>query len=149
MFAALSRALAGGGGVHQLASANRARFMTGDKPSDPPSLDDLDTRLRRARGEDKNEGGPKGGRGSMASEGLGMAMRIGVELVAGVAVGAGIGYFLDRWLGTGPWLLILFFFLGAAGGMMNVYRAATGEGLQMGYRRSSTNNRPDDRAGDE
>ena len=85
----------------------------------------------------------------MASEGLGMAVRIGVELVAGVGVGAGIGYFLDRWLGTGPWLLILFFFLGAAGGMMNVYRAATGEGLQMGYRRSSTNNRPDDRAGDE
>ncbi|WP_245577540.1 AtpZ/AtpI family protein [Nisaea denitrificans] len=105
--------------------------------------------MRRARGEDKNESGPKGGRGAMASEGLGMAMRIGVELVAGVGVGAGIGYLLDRWLGTGPWLLILFFFLGAAGGMMNVYRAATGEGLQMGYRRSSTDNRPDDRAGGE
>ena len=77
------------------------------------------------------------------------ARRSQIHLAAGVAVGAGIGYFLDRWLGTGPWLLILFFFLGAAGGMMNVYRAATGEGLQMGYRRSSTNNRPDDRAGDE
>lgn len=78
-----------------------------------------------------------------------MAMRIGVELVAGVAVGAGIGYFLDRWLGTGPWLLILFFFLGAAGGMMNVYRAATGEGLRMGYRRSPTDKRPVDRVEDD
>lgn len=85
----------------------------------------------------------------MATGGLGMAMRIGVELVAGVGVGAGIGYFLDRWLGTGPWLLILFFFLGAAGGIMNVYRAATGEGLQMGYRRSSADNQPDRRAEDD
>ncbi|WP_193183544.1 AtpZ/AtpI family protein [Nisaea sediminum] len=123
--------------------------MTGEKPSDPPSLDDLDARLRRARGEDQGESGPKGTRGSVATEGLGMAMRIGVELVAGVGVGAGIGYLLDSWLGTAPWLLILFFFLGAAGGMMNVYRAATGEGLQVGYKRSSTNKRSDGQAGDE
>ncbi|WP_420403611.1 AtpZ/AtpI family protein [Nisaea sp.] len=123
--------------------------MTGEKPSDPPSLDDLDARLRRARGEDQGESEPKGARGSMATEGLGMAMRIGVELVAGVGVGAGIGYLLDSWLGTAPWLLILFFFLGAAGGMMNVYRAATGEGLQVGYKRSSTNKRSDGQTGDE
>ena len=123
--------------------------MTGEKPSDPPSLQDLDARLRRARGEDGAKDGPKSSRGSIASDGLGMAMRIGVELVAGVGVGAGIGYLLDSWLGTAPWLLILFFFLGAAGGMMNVYRAATGEGLQVGYKRSSTNKRPDGQAGDE
>lgn len=78
-----------------------------------------------------------------------MAMRIGIELVAGVAVGAGIGYLLDSWLGTAPWLLILFFFLGAAGGMMNVYRAATGEGLKVGYQRSQKDNGPSKGAGDE
>lgn len=118
--------------------------MTGEKPSDPPSLDDLEARLKRARGEEDAKNGPKSLRGSIAGDGLGMAMRIGIELVAGVGVGAGIGYLLDSWLGTGPWLLILFFFLGAAGGMMNVYRAATGEGLQVGYSRSSEEKRPED-----
>ena len=149
MFAALLWVLSSKSGVHQPALANRARSMAGDTPTDPHSLDDLGARIRRARGEDKSESSATSGRGSMATGGLGMAMRIGVELVAGVGVGAGIGYFLDRWLGTGPWLLILFFFLGAAGGIMNVYRAATGEGLQMGYRRSSADNQPDRRAEDD
>jgi ATP synthase protein I len=53
-----------------------------------------------------------------------MAMRISVELAAGLVVGGGIGYFLDRWLGTGPWLLIVFFFFGAAAGIRNVMRTA-------------------------
>ena len=49
-------------------------------------------------------------------------MRIGVELVAGLVVGGGIGWLLDRWLGTMPAMLILFFFLGAAAGIVNVFR---------------------------
>lgn len=102
----------------------------------PPSLDDLDARLKKARGSE-NE---RVRRSEMLSPNLpgsamGLAFRVGVELVAGVAVGAGIGYALDRWLGTGPWLMIVFFFLGAAGGMMNVFRAATGQGLSVGYRK--------------
>ena len=109
MFASLLGALPVRSAVHQPASANRAGSMAGDTPSDPHALDDLSTRIRRARGEDKSESGERSGRGSMPTGGLAMAMRIGVELVAGVGVGAGIGYFLDRWLGTGPWLLILFF----------------------------------------
>lgn len=55
---------------------------------------------------------------------LGMAMRVAVDLVAGLAVGTVIGWALDRWLGTGPWLLILFFVLGAAAGIRNVFRTA-------------------------
>ncbi|MGH6952806.1 MAG: AtpZ/AtpI family protein [Alphaproteobacteria bacterium] len=58
-----------------------------------------------------------------------MAFRIAVELVAGLAVGVAIGWVLDRWLGTGPWLLVLFFFLGAAAGVLNVYRSAKALGL--------------------
>lgn len=54
---------------------------------------------------------------------MGLAFRIGVELVAGLVVGGGIGWLLDRWLNTGPLLLIVFFFLGAAAGMLNVWRA--------------------------
>lgn len=48
--------------------------------------------------------------------------RIAVELLAAIVVGAGIGWGLDQWLGTRPWLLILFFILGAVAGLMNVYR---------------------------
>ena len=80
---------------------------------------------------------------------MGLAFRVGVELVAGVAVGAGIGYALDHWLGTGPWLMIVFFFLGAAGGMMNVFRAATGQGLSVGYRKPKDVADSGDRGGTE
>jgi ATP synthase protein I len=54
---------------------------------------------------------------------MGIAFRIGVELVAGLVVGGGIGWLLDLWLGTSPLLLIVFFFLGAAAGVLNVWRA--------------------------
>jgi len=57
--------------------------------------------------------------------GLGIAFRIGTELVAGVVMGTGIGYFLDRWLDTGPWLMVVFFFLGSAAGVLSVYRATS------------------------
>jgi ATP synthase protein I len=64
-----------------------------------------------------------------------MAMRIGVELVAAMVVAMGAGWLLDRWLGTKPWLMIVFFFLGSAAGIMNVYRAVNGLGLAAGYKR--------------
>lgn len=54
---------------------------------------------------------------------MGFAFRVGVELVAALAVGVGIGVGLDRWLGTDPWLMVTFFFLGASAGILNVYRA--------------------------
>jgi ATP synthase protein I len=50
-------------------------------------------------------------------------MRVATELVAGLVVGVVIGLLLDRWLGTKPWLLVVFFLLGAAAGLLNVYRA--------------------------
>ena len=43
--------------------------------------------------------------------GMGLGFRIGIELVVGLAVGGGVGYLIDRWLGSSPWLTILFFFL--------------------------------------
>ena len=55
---------------------------------------------------------------------LGNAFKLGTELVAAVAVGTIIGFILDSWFDTKPWLIIIFFFLGAAAGMLNVIRAA-------------------------
>jgi ATP synthase protein I len=64
---------------------------------------------------------------------MGIAVRIGVELVAATGVGAGIGFLLDRWLDTTPWLLVAFFLLGSAAGMMNVYRVMVGMSGAVGY----------------
>ena len=55
---------------------------------------------------------------------MGSAFKLGTELVAAVAVGTIIGFILDSWFGTKPWLIVIFFFLGAAAGMLNVIRAA-------------------------
>ena len=55
---------------------------------------------------------------------MGNAFKLGTELVAAVGVGTIIGFILDTWFGTKPWLIIIFFFLGAAAGMLNVIRTA-------------------------
>ena len=67
--------------------------------------------------------------GPVPSGALGIGFRIGIELVSAMVVGVGIGWLLDWWLGTRPWLLILFFLLGAGAGMLNVIRAATRMGI--------------------
>ena len=98
----------------------------------PPSLEELDARLRAARREADAAGGKRPRRASMGT-GIGFGLRIGVELVAALIVGGGIGFMLDRWLGTGPWLLVVFFLLGAAAGLVNVYRVMAGLGQSVGY----------------
>ena len=55
---------------------------------------------------------------------MGNAFKLGTELVAAVVVGTIFGFILDSWFGTKPWLIIIFFFLGAAAGMLNVIRTA-------------------------
>jgi ATP synthase protein I len=55
---------------------------------------------------------------------MGNAFKLGTELVAAVGVGTIIGFILDSWFGTKPWLIIIFFFLGAVAGILNVIRTA-------------------------
>ena len=55
---------------------------------------------------------------------LARGFRLSTELVAGVLVGAFIGWALDKWLGTSPWGMMVFLLLGFAAGVINVIRAA-------------------------
>ena len=52
----------------------------------------------------------------------GIGLRVGVELVSALVVGVGIGWLLDRWLGTRPIFLAIFVLLGGAAGVLNVWR---------------------------
>jgi len=65
---------------------------------------------------------------------MGLGFRIGLELVVAVFVGVAIGWAIDRWLGTRPWGLLVFLFLGIGAGMTNVYRVVKGLGMTVGYK---------------
>jgi ATP synthase protein I len=83
--------------------------------------EDFKTRLKIAKSKIKKEISlDSEKRGSF----MGNAFKLGTELVAAVAVGTIIGFILDSWFDTKPWLIIIFFFLGAAAGMLNVIRTA-------------------------
>jgi ATP synthase protein I len=55
---------------------------------------------------------------------LGALSTVGFSFVLAIVIGVAAGYYLDRWLGTGPWMFFLFFILGLAAGILNVYRTA-------------------------
>ena len=83
--------------------------------------EDFKTRLKIAKSKIKKQGQiDVEKKGSF----MGSAFKLGTELVAAVAVGTIIGFILDSWFDTKPWLIIIFFFLGAAAGMLNVVRTA-------------------------
>ena len=58
------------------------------------------------------------------TSGMGHAFKMSTELVAAVAVGTIIGFILDNWFGTKPWLILIFFFVGVIAGIMNVIKSA-------------------------
>jgi ATP synthase protein I len=86
-----------------------------------PNLKDFDERLRRARESARLPMEDEAQQPARTSIG-GAGVQVGVELVAGVIGGGLIGYWLDRWFDTWPVLFLVFFFLGAAAGMLNAYR---------------------------
>ena len=86
-----------------------------------PNFKGFDERMRRLRQSARLPEVEETKGGSRPSIG-GAGVQVGIELVAGVIGGALIGYWLDRWFDTWPVLFLLFFFLGAAAGMLNAYR---------------------------
>ena len=106
---------------------HRGEIGPGERAEFRRRVDELDAKLDRVRGvAERADPVPPGAAAEDGERGaaMGQALRIGTELVVGVAVGLFIGWQLDRGLGTWPWLLLLFFMLGFAGGLLNVIRSA-------------------------
>jgi ATP synthase protein I len=105
----------------------------GDDDRNEPPADEaaLSARLRRL-GERLGQQNPdrpsendtrRGGASSDTSA-LARGFRLSAEFVAGILVGAGFGWLMDRWLGTSPWGLIVLLLFGFAAGVLNMMRAA-------------------------
>ena len=106
--------------LHAL-SAQPGRARTGQMSGPdhrPSALKDLEARLKKARGDQA----PSALQAS--TSGFAQGLRLSMEMVAAVAVGGGIGWFLDGWMETSPLFLLTFLALGLVAGIRNVYQAA-------------------------
>ena len=95
--------------------------------SDHPGGGDpsFEERLRAARsrqGLDAPPPQPGNEPGGLGGSPMGIALRVGVEMVSALLVAVAIGWALDRWLGTRPIMLAVFVLLGGAAGVLNVWR---------------------------
>ena len=83
--------------------------------------EDFKTRLKSAKNRAKSKYSESK---EPSTSGMGHAFKMSTELVAAVAVGTIIGFILDNWFGTKPWLILIFFFVGVIAGILNVFRSA-------------------------
>lgn len=88
-----------------------------------PLTSDLEARIARAQNE-RRVAEQAAAAPAKDMSGWNRGMRLGSEFVAAILVGAGIGYLLDLWLGTSPWLLLVMLLVGFAAGVLNVVRTA-------------------------
>ena len=102
-----------------------------DRAAEQTRVADLSKRIAEFESRQQEERPHR--KAQLPTGGMALAGRVTTELVAGVVVGTFIGWALDNWLGTTPTLMVVFFFLGSAAGMMNVWRALTGRGMAAGF----------------
>ena len=94
------------------------------------SIKEISTRLEIAKKNLKKNKIKNNGSNAAS---LGKALKISTELVAAVVVGSTIGFILDNWFDTKPWLTIVFFFMGATAGILNVIKSA--KKMQKNFRK--------------
>ena len=93
-------------------------------------LKEISTRLEIAKKKIKKKQIKNNGSNTAS---LGKALKISTELVAAVVVGTTLGFILDNWFDTRPWLTISFFFMGVAAGILNVIKSA--KNMHKGFKK--------------
>jgi len=86
------------------------------------SNDDFKTRLKIAKKKSKRKSIEDNQQ--LRGSNIGQAFKMSTELVSAVVVGTIIGFILDKWFDTKPWLILIFFFVGVVAGIMNVIKSA-------------------------
>jgi len=84
---------------------------------DNKKIKSLDQRIQKA----KNNANPSK---NPPPSPMGKVLKVVVEIVAAMAVGVAIGMLLDNYFDTRPIFIIIFFLLGSAAGILNVFRVA-------------------------
>ncbi len=114
---------------------SRAGSIMSDAETPPPAnknprdehrdLDELGDKLREVQKQRETKSViSRPDNDDMSNSGLGIGLRIGMELIIAVMMGIAIGWFFDRTFGTKPWGLMVFSILGMASGVLNVIRVA-------------------------
>ncbi len=83
--------------------------------------------------------------GDKGSSSTGKALRASTDLVAALFVGGFLGYWIDQWLDTKPWGMIIFFFLGFGAGFLNIYRSQTGQDYKIGFKEPAKEDKSKDK----
>lgn len=96
--------------------------------------DNLKKRIADAKARDEKSRQDNASGSNVIPDGARAGLRAATDLVAGVGVGAFLGYLLDAWLGTKPLFMIVMFFLGFIAGFVNIYRWQTGQEYSIGYK---------------
>ena len=119
-------------GLHSMADGtneggNGSHDRSPDEAALSARLGSLDQRLSEIRGSRKigtDQSGNEQDAAQAKASAMAVGLRLSSELVAGVLVGAALGWGFDRLLSTSPWGLIVFLLLGFTAGVINVMRAA-------------------------
>jgi ATP synthase protein I len=117
-------------GVESMADDSRGKHDKDDRKLQPTDEAALSARFQRlgerlgSVNRGRESGSQPGSPPASDPSAIARGFRLSVELVAGVLLGAGIGWLLDWWLGISPFGMIVFLLLGFAAGVLNVMRAA-------------------------
>ena len=106
---------------------NGSREKSPDEAALSARLGSLDHRLSEIRDSRKigtDQSASEQDAAQAKASAMAVGLRLSSELVAGVLVGAALGWGFDRLLSTSPWGLIVFLLLGFTAGVINVMRTA-------------------------
>jgi ATP synthase protein I len=109
-----------GGGVELWRGRLKEPHMT---EGDPRDLDQFDAKLKAARDRIEGREGPGSKKTGSSSDSLvAVGYRMSIELVVGICLGLGLGWLIDKQMGTKPWFMLILMFVGLAAAILNVVR---------------------------